>query len=828
MNIAYPLWTITILVILFYALSFGFSKVGLVSRANHRKFWNVLLLITFFVSGLLGLLMVLKVNYKFQIPGYEQLVVLHVDFGIGMVIVAFFHFGWNSRYYLKLFKGGKQPVTEPEFQILNDLDESRLKLAAFLLGSTTIVTQIILLREFLAVFSGNELVIGLVMANWMILTGLGAFLGKFQLRFKSSVAVITVGLLLLSVLPFITTFLINFLKNRIFPVGALINVFQIFYASFLLLIPFCLLGGFLFTFIVKSFSEIRNQNETGTIYGFESVGSIAGGLVSGLLFVSVLSSVESLLMLAVLNGVVLFLINLQKTRKGLLWIPLSVVVPAFVLLFFHPERRIRSFVYPNQEIEVSKDSPHGNIVITRREKMWSVYTNNNLMFDSENFMVNEEAVHFPMLQHPNPKSVLLVSGDLAGEIAEAKKYKPATIKCIDDNRWLLALLSDTLKKLTNDTVAVTAADPVRFIRKTTKKFDVAIVNLSGPSTLQANRFYTIEFFTLLKLKLNPDAVFSFSIPSPPNYLNQQAVDLNSTLFITLNSVFRNVLIIPGEKNYFVASDGPLSYHIAQRVQEKGIVNQYVNQYYIDDNLLKSRCENILAALNPNAEINQNLKPVSYYQQLAYWLSQFKGSYRWMAVAALILALAIFFRGKTPSKVMFVTGFTATGMEILLLFGLQVFFGNIYLLTSFVFAGFMLGLAIGSFFGKSFFAPEKNLMQKMQFLIGFFVALAGVSLFSSGMEKLPDFLIYFLFLAATVLAGGLTGFQFSASSLAAKGTFARISAETYSYDLAGSAFGALAVSIFLVPVWGIVPSVFILAVLNLLFGIWLNLKRKFIH
>lgn len=824
MNTAYPLWTITILVILFYALSFGFSKVGLVSRANHRKFWNVLLLITFFATGILGLLMAVKVNYKLQMSWYDQLVALHVDFGIGMAVVGFFHFWWNLNYYLKLFKGGKQTAKEPEFQTRNDLDESRLKLAAFLLGSTSIMTQIILLREFLAVFGGNELVIGLVLANWMILTGLGAFLGKFRLRFKSSDAVVVGGLLLLSVLPFVTTFLINFLKNIVFPVGALIGVFQIFYASFLLLVPFCLLSGFLFTFIVKSFSELRNQNETGTIYGFESGGSVVGGLLSGLLFMSVLSSVESLLMLAILNGVVLFLINLQKARKRLMWLPVAVFIPAFVLLFFHPEKRIRSFVYPNQKIVVSKDSPHGNIVITRREKMWSVYTNNNLMFDSENFMVNEEAVHFSMLQHPNPKSVLMVSGDLAGEIAEVKKYKPASIDCVDDNRWLLSLLGDTLKKLTSDTVKITAADPVRFIRKTSKKYDVAILNLPGPSTLQSNRFYTLEFFTLLKSKLNPDAVFSFIISSPPNYLNQEAVDLNSTLLATLKKVFQNVIIIPGEKNYFVASDGSLNYNMARAVQEKGIQNQYVNQYYIDDGLLKSRGSTILAALNPNAEINQNLKPVSYYQQLAYWLSQFKGKYRWMAVAALAIALLIFFRGNAPSKVMFVTGFTATGLEILLLFGLQVFFGNIYLLTSFVFAGFMLGLAVGSFFGKSFFSPEKNLLYKTQFLIGLFAALAGVLLFSSEMEKMPGFLIYSFFLLATVLAGGLTGFQFSISSLTAKGTYAVISGETYSYDLAGSAFGALAISIYLVPVLGIVSSVFILALMNILFGIVLIFRK----
>lgn len=832
MNTVYPFWTITILVVLFYAMSFAFSRIGLVSKVNHRKFWNVLLLLSFMISGLLGLLMVLKVNYKLQIPAYEQLVLLHVDFGIGMVVVGLFHFWWHLRYFLKLFQPEKNKKVETSRNTaigdektagLNDFRPvSFFKVAAFLLGTTSIMAQVILLREFMAVFSGNELVIGLVMANWMILTALGAWLGRFPLRFRSAFSVITTGVLLLSVLPFATAFLINFLKNIVFPVGALIGVFQIFYASLLLLIPFCLLSGFLFTFIVKSFSSLRNQNETGMIYGLESVGSVAGGLISGLLFVSFLSSTESLLLLAILNGVSLLLINLKKKSKWLMWLPLSISVTALLLLFFNPEKFIQSFVYPNQTIEVSKDSPYGNMVITRREKMVSVYTNNNLIFDSENFMVNEETVHFPMIQHPHPKSVLMISGDLVGEIAEIKKYKPTWIDCVDDNRWLLSLLGDTLNKLTNDTIKITASDPVRFIRKTTRKYDIAIMNLSGPSTMQSNRFYTLEFYALLKKRLTPDAVMSFGIQSLPNYLNQEAVNLNSSLFATLKAVFKNVIIIPGEKNYFLASDTLLTYNIAEAVQSKGIENRYVNQYYFDDSLLKNRGENILSALNPSAEINQNMKPVTYQQGLSYWLSQFKGRYWLPAAIAIALSLFVFFRGNTSSKTMFLTGFSASGLEILLLFGLQVFFGNIYLLTSFVFAGFMLGLATGSLLGNSF--RRRNYQSHTQLLIGLFAATSCLLLFSNGMANLPETIVYFLFLVATILIGTLTGFQFAQVSQNQHENYAEISGKTYSYDLAGSAMGALAISIYLVPVWGIVSSVIGLALMNILFGIWLTFRK----
>jgi len=829
MNTAYPLLPVSILIILFYSLSFAFSQMGLVSKANHRKFWNVLLLLTFLTTSLIGLLMVVKINYKLVIPIYDQLVGFHVGFGIGMAIIGFFHFWWNLHYYLKLFKVDKRIGKQQTFRIDHDLDEQRLKLFAFLLGSTTIVAQVILLREFMAVFSGNELVIGLVMANWMILTGLGAFLGKFRLRIKKALPIIVSGLLILSVLPFITTFLINFLKNKVFPIGAMISMYQIFFASLLLLIPFCLVSGFLFTFIATRFSEIKENNETGTIYGFESVGSIVGGLVSGLLFIFVFSSIESLLILAIINGLVLFLTGLKPPLRNLVWTPLLLVIPAFALLFFHPENKIRSFVYPNQEIVVSKDSPHGNIVITRREKMWSVFNNNVLLFDSENFMQNEEAVHFAMLQHPHPSSVLLVSGGLSGQIAEIRKYGKLSIDYVEDNRWLLDLMKDTLKKITDKNLNIFSTDPLRFIRNTTQKYDVVILNLSGPGTMQANRFYTLEFYQLLKQKLSPGAVISFGIPSPPNYLNAEAVDLNSTLFATLKKMFQNVIIIPGEVNYFLASDALLTYNIAQAIQEKGIENRYVNQNYIDDAQLKNRGANILSALNPAADINQNLKPVSYNQQLAYWLSYFKGKYRIMAILAVGLGLFVFFSGSRPSKAMFLTGFSASGLEILLLFGLQIFFGNIYLFTSFVFTGFMLGLAVGSLYGKSLkSSPERNYLPVTQLLIGVFAAVISIALFSPEMAVLPSALVYSLYLAATVLIGGLTGFQFTQASLINSDNYSEISGKTYSYDLLGSALGALATAIFLVPRLGIVASALIIAFVNLVFGVWLLSKRILIQ
>ena len=47
------------------------------------------------------------------------------------------------------------------------------------MGFSGLVAQILLLREFLIIFSGNEFSIGVILANWLILEACGSFLGEW-------------------------------------------------------------------------------------------------------------------------------------------------------------------------------------------------------------------------------------------------------------------------------------------------------------------------------------------------------------------------------------------------------------------------------------------------------------------------------------------------------------------------------------------------------------------------------------------------------------------------------------------------------------------------
>ncbi|MBP6871594.1 MAG: hypothetical protein KBC43_06280, partial [Bacteroidales bacterium] len=58
------------------------------------------------------------------------------------------------------------------------------RLLLVLLGFTAMATQVILIREALSIFQGNELVIGMFLGIWMILTATGAYLSVQSSKFK--------------------------------------------------------------------------------------------------------------------------------------------------------------------------------------------------------------------------------------------------------------------------------------------------------------------------------------------------------------------------------------------------------------------------------------------------------------------------------------------------------------------------------------------------------------------------------------------------------------------------------------------------------------------
>jgi spermidine synthase len=94
---------IGLIIIGLYSFTWILTKFKKIKLANHRKLWNILLLVSFLVSGILGLILAIFIDYKISIAWYRSFLWLHVEFGIVMGAIAVFHFFWHIKYYLRIF-----------------------------------------------------------------------------------------------------------------------------------------------------------------------------------------------------------------------------------------------------------------------------------------------------------------------------------------------------------------------------------------------------------------------------------------------------------------------------------------------------------------------------------------------------------------------------------------------------------------------------------------------------------------------------------------------------------------------------------------------------
>lgn len=103
----YNIILITSIVLLAYLFTFILVKAGKLKKLSHRKIWNVILLITFLVSCLLGFVLALQINYGFCMDWFRTFLHWHVEFGIAMTIIAVIHIVWHYKYYTTMISKKK-------------------------------------------------------------------------------------------------------------------------------------------------------------------------------------------------------------------------------------------------------------------------------------------------------------------------------------------------------------------------------------------------------------------------------------------------------------------------------------------------------------------------------------------------------------------------------------------------------------------------------------------------------------------------------------------------------------------------------------------------
>jgi len=262
-------------------------------------------------------------------------------------------------------------------------------------------------------------------------------------------------------------------------------------------------------------------------------------------------------------------------------------------------------------------------------------------------------------------------------------------------------------------VRIVTTDGRRYLNSTEERFDVVILDLPEPITGTLNRFYTAEFFGEVRSILRPGGILALHLPSAENYWSPELTRRNTSIYRTLKTIFPNILVLPGERNYLLASDTALEADprtLAQRLVQRGVQTRRVTPAYLDYILTTDRFEQVKLALETAGEVrlNRDLYPISYYYGQALWASMLSPSLRavfetaslvnlwWLAVPFILCAaLARWRRAWAAPFAVACAGFAGILFEIVILFAFQELHGTLYAEVGLIVAAYMGGLALGA-------------------------------------------------------------------------------------------------------------------------------------
>ena len=431
-----------------------------------------------------------------------------------------------------------------------------------------------------------------------------------------------------------------------------------------------------------------------------------------------------------------------------------------------------------------------------------------------------------MVQHASPKNILLVSGGLSGAITEILKYHPRSVDYVELNPALLELNVRSLKNFESKGVFMHSGDARRFVRNSSKKYDVVLILLPPPSSLQLDRLYTSDFLKELKERLSPDGIVSYSLPTTSDYVSKAGEGLNSILYRTLKNSFRNVMLVPGGKTFFISSDAGLSLDIPGMIDRKGISTSYVNKYYLDMAQMKERSEYMLANISETAGINYDFRPLMFFAQISYWLTYFNRHYYAAILIFMVILMLIMLNLNPVNTGLFTGGFTVGAFQVLIILSLQIYCGYVFQLTGFIIMLFMLGLTLGSHAGTRWFRRNHfRIYLSLQVALAALSILIPLALIFIGHMGLPLWMIQAKAAGITLVLSMLTGLEYSLAFRLSEKDQARTVAKNYSADLFGSAIGAFIVPVFLFPLLGLLSTGYVLALLNTTGVAILFIKRK---
>jgi len=629
-------------------------------------------------------------------------------------------------------------------------------------GVASVVVQLVCLREFLTLFQGNEFVIALILFCWLAWGGAGSLVARQLVSRPHRVSdYLLAGLsFLLAGLAPVQILGLRWLRDTVFLQGSSVG----FYAR---------------------------------VYISDNLGDTSGGALFAFALVYWATPVQAV----ALAQLPLLAATWRLMGGGLARGPWRWAAAAVVLMLLGGGLAVErsSLAVPLRgALDAYRETRFGRIEVYRDDGQVTLFKDGRPVTGSHQAVAAEEAVHYPLAQIDRVGRVLMISAE-SGMLEEVSRHRPGAIDYVELDPVLaeLQFRYGLLKKVPGLTVITT--DARRHLQTTAVVYDAIIMSLPEPDTFQVNRFFTTEFFRLAHRHLAPGGVLSFSTRGYDNYLAEAQRRKLACLYQSAALHFRHLLLIPGQRIFFLCRDQPMTADIPAALQRKEIATPYISGYF-HGNVTPQRIDGLNRLASMAAPRNTDYAPRLMRLMLHQWFERF-GTHPLPFVAGLGALLAIYLvRASRPEWVLFSTGFMTMGAEILVVFAFQILFGYIYLQIGLIVTVFLAGLMPGAWLGARITTRVTRALGLADLALMVLMVGLGMALALKAMAMPAWIFLVFGFLVSLAC-----GFQFPLA-LRIKGGHSDAVSRFFAADLIGAAAGTLVTSTVLVPYFGIMGTI----------------------
>ncbi len=260
-------------------------------------------------------------------------------------------------------------------------------------------------------------------------------------------------------------------------------------------------------------------------------GSLAGGILYAFVGLPYLGLTYMPISLGLINFMVAVLLiitlwnKLKRRHKIVIRIACFSVGMTLLTAFFlaKPILMFGEQKKYKDKIIFSQQSKYQKITITRWKNHYWLYINGNQQLSTfDEVMYHEPLIHPIMSLHKIPQDILILGGGDGCAAREVLKYKSVKkIDLIDLDPMMTDLattneifLEMNKKSMLNKKVNIKNTDGFNYLEHTDNYYDIIIIDLPDPKTVELARLYSLEFYLLCRKHLRPNGLIITQAGSP--------------------------------------------------------------------------------------------------------------------------------------------------------------------------------------------------------------------------------------------------------------------------------------------------------------------------